>query len=412
MKKNMLLKPLINSVLILGLFSLLIYLIAGSPEATVWSSLWSSLGMIVTGILRTIQWIIAMLLALLVCLAFLFAIFFGAVALFDKKTSVKMYSNLKTLLLSGLPSFTGQCCCCSTASTQSSQEEVKAEEVKAEETLAAEQEREAMNAEINNVREHLHTTRQVLTDKIDQITSRIDSLEAMTTDMANKQQLDDMSHEVQGAVDSLAGIQSAVSAMQSCVDQTGNQLQEISPNKILGDLPQRIQTLEEQQSAAEVPEPVDITPLQNDINAMQSELIQVKEKANKALQAATDNTVAPAAPATPATQAIQEAPESTPESAPAPSAAPTASAASAPPVAPTPAVSEEEEEEHRIFSYFDNPADKEKLAELVASTLGKDMSYKHALNYITKELGPVKGKIISSHPSLSKDYIRQCRKNN
>ncbi|MDU9047532.1 MAG: hypothetical protein Q3M30_01690 [Candidatus Electrothrix sp. Rat3] len=403
MKNNMLQKPLILSVLILSLLSTLIYLIAGNPEATVWSSF----GLIIMGILRTIQWIIAMALALLVCLAFLFALFFGAVALFDRNTSAKMFHNLKAFLLSGLLPFTGQCCS-NISSAQSSCEETTTE-VKTE-TLAEKQESETINAEINNIQEHLHTTRQVLTDKIDQITSRIDSLEAMTTDMASKKQLDDMSHEVQNAVDSLSGIQNAVSAMQSCVDQTESQLKEISPESILGDLPQRVQTLEEQQRAAEPPEPVDISPLQNDINAMQSELTHVKEKADKALQIAADNTAAPVNQAA-QTKTIQEELESTPESTPTPLTAP---AISAPPVALTPAVSEkekeEEEEEHRIFSYFDDPADKEKLAELVTSTLGKDMSYKHVLNFLVKEFGLVKGKIISSHPSLSKDYIRQCRK--
>ncbi|RWX45716.1 hypothetical protein H206_00701 [Candidatus Electrothrix aarhusensis] len=394
MKKNMLSKPIIYSTLVLVLFSLVLYQITGNPEATIWSSL----GVIIMGILRTIQWIIAMTLALLACLAFLFAIFFGAVALFDKKTSAKMYGNLKTLLFSWFPSFTGQCCC--STSPQSFQEEVSTEA--ATEVLAMKQECEAMNTEINNVREHLHTTRQVLTDKIDQLGSRIENLEAMTTDMASKQQLDDTSHQVQDAVDSLSGIQNAVSALQNSVEQTEGKQQEISPDKILGDLPQRVQTLEEQQNAVEAPEPVDISPIKDDINAMQSELAQVKEKADKALLAAIKNTAAPAA--SQAVQALQEeAPESTPE--------PASTLQSAPQSVPTPAVSEEEKGEHRIFSYFDEPADKEKLAELVASTLGKDMSYKHVLNFLVKEFGPIKGKIISSHPSLSKDYIRQCRKN-
>ncbi len=390
MKKNMLSKPIIYSTLVLALFSLVLYQITGDPEATIWSSL----GVIIMGVLRTIQWVIAMTLALLVCLAFLFAIFFGAVALFDKETSAKMYGNLKTLLFSWLPSFTGQCC--SSTSVQSPLKEVTAE------TLAMKQECEAMNTEINNVREHLHTTRQVLTDKIDQLGSRIENLEAMTTDMASKQQLDDTSHQVQNAVDSLSGIQSAVSALQSSVEQTESKQQEISLDKILGDLPQRVQTLEEQQSAAEAPKPVDISPLQNDINAMQSELTQLKEKADKALLAAIKNTAAPAATQE-AVQAIQEeAPESTePASTPQP----------AHQAMPTPATPKERQEEHRIFSYFDEPADKKKLAELVASTLDKDMSYKHVLNFLVKEFGSVKGKIISSHPSLSKDYIRQCRKN-
>ncbi|MCW5210245.1 hypothetical protein VU13_01395 [Desulfobulbus sp. US5] len=45
MKKNMLIKPLIQSMLVLALPSLLLYLIASNPEATAWSSL----GMIVMG---------------------------------------------------------------------------------------------------------------------------------------------------------------------------------------------------------------------------------------------------------------------------------------------------------------------------------------------------------------------------
>jgi len=46
----------------------------------------------------------------------------------------------------------------------------------------------------------------------------------------------------------------------------------------------------------------------------------------------------------------------------------------------------------------------------VASTLKKDMSYKQVMDFVAKELGGNKGKIITSHPSLSKDYIRQCRR--
>ena len=118
MKNNTLVKPLIQSMLILTLLSLLLYLIAGSPEATAWGSLWSSLGVIIIGVLRTIQWIIAMTLALLACLVFLFALFFGAMALFDREISARMYDNLKTLLLNSLPSSTGQC---NSTCTQSAQ---------------------------------------------------------------------------------------------------------------------------------------------------------------------------------------------------------------------------------------------------------------------------------------------------
>ena len=400
MKNNMLKKPLISSVLILALLSTLLYLLAGNPEATVWSSL----GVMIRGILRSVQWLIAMLLALIACLAFLFAVFFGAVALFDRETAARMYQNFKTVLMTWTSACTGACtvpCCTAPCPQQIPEEETEEEEEEEEEEAVTVQQYEAMNAqmsaELNSIQGHLHTTRQILTDKIDQLNVRIENLETMTADMAGKQQLDTLSHEVRNAMDSLSGVQNAVSVMQSAVDQTADQIQEISSEKILGDLPGRIRSLEEQQAAAELHEPVDITLLRNDIKMMQTDLSEVKEKADKALQTATECSAAPV---------IQEAQDASPES-----------TAGTPTPEQSAVTSEQDseqeqkrEEEHRIFSYFNNQADKEKLVVLVQSALKKNMSYKQALNYIVKEFGPDKGKIISSHPSLSKDYIRQCRK--
>ncbi|MCW5200401.1 hypothetical protein VU07_01090, partial [Desulfobulbus sp. F4] len=68
-------------------------------------------------------------------------------------------------------------------------------------------------------------------------------------------------------------------------------------------------------------------------------------------------------------------------------------------------------EEHRIFGYFDSPADRQKLAELVESALGKGLNQKQMLDYLVRGLGPLKGKIISSHPALIKEYIKNCRRN-
>jgi predicted nucleic acid-binding Zn-ribbon protein len=391
MKNNILLKPLILSVLVLSSFSLLIYLIVGSPEA----SLWSSLGTILVGIFRTIQWLLAMTLALAVCLAFLCAVFFGAVALFDRKVAAKMFQGLQESLPDWVPSLPEGCCTSCASPAQSEDAELAAQERE----IIAQERYETLHGEINGVQDHLHTTRDILSNTIDQLTARIEKLEDMTADMVSQQQLNDVSHKVQDAVDSLGGIQSAVSAMQNSIDHTASQVQDISPESVLKDLPQRVQTLEEQQNNAERPEPVDITPLQNDIKAMQKELNQVKERANKALQAATEQAateqaVTPDAQEQPVAQE-QAAQESTPQEAP----------------SPQQEQEGQEESEHRIFSYFDDPADKEKLAELVASTLDKDMSYKQILNFLAKKFGKEKGKIISSHPSLTKEYIRQCRKN-
>lgn len=107
MKNKTLLKPLLYSVLILILLGTMVYQIAGNPEASVFSSLASAIGILFMGIVRTIQWLFAMLIALAVCLAFLFALFLGAIALFDKAIAAQMYQNLKSTLLGATAPFTG-----------------------------------------------------------------------------------------------------------------------------------------------------------------------------------------------------------------------------------------------------------------------------------------------------------------
>ncbi|MCI5159673.1 MAG: hypothetical protein D3906_14850 [Candidatus Electrothrix sp. AUS1_2] len=113
MKNNTLQKPLVYSALVLILFSTLVYLIAGSHEATTFGALQSSFTLVVLGILRTIQWLVAMLIALTACLAFLFALFLGAVSIFDRETAAQMYGSLKNNLLDAVLPCTGQCCPCS-----------------------------------------------------------------------------------------------------------------------------------------------------------------------------------------------------------------------------------------------------------------------------------------------------------
>jgi len=136
-------------------------------------------------------------------------------------------------------------------------------------------------------------------------------------------------------------------------------------------------TVDTLKSSVEQTASVDITGLEKNIAELQSELASVQQKTEEALQTAKKA----------AAQAAQQS------------------------AAPVPAEKAQtaEEEEHRIFSYFEG-ADKKKVADLVASTLKKDMSYKQVMDFVAKELGGNKGKIITSHPSLSKDYIRQCRR--
>ena len=104
----------------------------------------------------------------------------------------------------------------------------------------------------------------------------------------------------------------------------------------------------------------------------------MREKADKALTAAAVETASPVA---------QEPPSSV--------------------TVPQQAMSDE----HRIFSYFDDPADKRKIVELTEAALEKGLNQKQIIDYLTRGLGTQKGKIISSHPSVFKEYLKTCRRN-
>jgi predicted nucleic acid-binding Zn-ribbon protein len=349
MKANSLRKPLISTAILLILLLTMFSLTLAHPEIT----FWQSLGLLIIGILRGIQWFLALFLGVLFCIAFLFAIFFGAVALISKKESARLYATLQETLrqwwqpaLALLP----QC------RMQPTHEQPMPEKV---------------YENIHAIQTQVHDTKELLSAKIEGLSKRIDTLEELTNSMADSNQLETLRKEVQGAVDSLTGIQGAVDTMKSCVEQTATQLDGISAEKILGDLPARLQSLEEQPQQPMI----DISPLENDIAVIQQELVAVREKADKALASATP--LEKEEKKETSVQVEQAFPET---------------------------------EEYRIFNYFDDPADKVKVAEMVDAALEKNMNYKQIIESVVKGLGPKKGKIVSSHPSLIKEYIRSCRR--
>jgi predicted nucleic acid-binding Zn-ribbon protein len=64
---------------------------------------------------------------------------------------------------------------------------------------------------------------------------------------------------------------------------------------------------------------------------------------------------------------------------------------------------------HRILSYFTKKADEKKFVSLVKDSVNQDMTYAQVDEYLTSSLSKAAAKIISEHPSLTKDYIRECR---
>jgi len=71
---------------------------------------------------------------------------------------------------------------------------------------------------------------------------------------------------------------------------------------------------------------------------------------------------------------------------------------------------DEESSEHRIFTYLDKEEDKQKFASLVEEAIGNNLTYAEIDDFLTKSLTKKIDGIIKDHPSLTKDYIRGCKK--
>jgi alanyl-tRNA synthetase len=368
MNRNVLRAPLIKSAIVLVIFSLLVYFTSTSPEGSVWTSI----GTIFVAGFRTIQWAVALSIGLIVCIAVMIGIFLGAAALFNPASASRMFEALLQTLSAWITPVAG----------------IFASEPKEKLTTVLDGFGNALkkdiSADIQSTRSDLKNTRTELETKLGSISSRLTDIEQATTALAPVEQVETLAGEVKGTVETADEIKTALDSLKSSIDKTAKRVQELSGEAILGDLPARLEALE-QKKIPEPPPAVDITPIQKDIAAVQAELAALKKQL--AEEPAKD--AAPAAKA--ATKpAAKKAPKK-------------------PPAKAAPAKANKDEE-HRIFSYFDNDDDKKKVAELVASTLKKDMSYKQVMDFVAKKLGGKKGEMITSHPSLSKDYIRMCRK--
>lgn len=355
MNNNILRTPLLNTAAVFAFFIGLLAVSLAHPEAT----LFESVGLLIQVVFRAIQLLIGLVLAAAFCLAVLIGIFLGAVTLSSRESAARMYGELRQTLAAWFaPTL-------ELIGKKKIEEPVNFEPVR-------EEMRQELQANIEAIQGHIHATRELLAGKIELLSSRIDVLEELTARMADSSQVEALRNEVRGAMTTLAGIEGAVGGMKACVEQTAQQILQISPEKMLGDLPERLQLLEQRE-----PEVIDITPLERDIAVMQQELASVREKADKALFAASAEP--PTAPVVQESLPVsQEAPQM---------------------------------DEHRLFSYFNDPADKQRIAELIEAALEKGLNQKQIVDYLTRGLGAQKGKIISSHPSVFKDYLKTCRRN-
>ncbi len=70
---------------------------------------------------------------------------------------------------------------------------------------------------------------------------------------------------------------------------------------------------------------------------------------------------------------------------------------------------ETKEPEHKLLAYFSNKDDEKQFITLVNEAVAKEMTYAQAGEFLTDSLSKEAVKVITGHPSLTKDYIKVCR---
>jgi type II secretory pathway component PulC len=262
MKVNMMRAPLIKSAVLLFIFVLLAYLTSASPEGSVLNSV----GMIILGAFHLVQWALAMAIGLAVCIAVLIGIFLFAVSLVNKETAVTMYDRLKRSaadLLAPVFSCAASLQCKESLGSQPVQAEVGSEHLKEElQTIIA--------GEVKKIAD----SQQALNDEFVSLNAKIQGLEEQRGGFATTGQFEVLASEIASSGKILGTVQEMVATLGTKLSDTVQQLQAITPEKMLGDIPARLGTLEQKGEAPGF----DPQPLTESLQTLQKEVEELKKK--------------------------------------------------------------------------------------------------------------------------------------
>jgi len=372
MKSNQLRSPLISSAILLAVFSLIVYFTLTSPEGSVLNSF----GSIVALLLRIIQVVIGLGLALIVSLAVLIGIFLGAVALVNPSTSSRMFEALRQAIRSWLAPLAGLL------------KSKKGEKLKEERDAFGATLKIDFSRMVAPVKKELAAVQGNFDNKVSALRGKLSEVEESIAGKASIEQVETVTAEVAAVSETLTGTEASVKTLAAKVEQVGAP----DSGQILGDLPSRLEALEHKED----PEAIDLQAIEEKISGLQAEITRATQPLEEKIAALTSEIIElKAAPAEKKSTAKSEVAATKEEQK-------GASAATS--------VPEADDGEHRLLTYFTDAAEKKKIEDLVGQTLKKDMTYAQVTKFLVKKMGKDGGKIIREHPSLVKDYIRQCRR--
>ena len=256
MKENMLRSPLFKAGLILLVLVLLTYLTCASPEA----GLLGSVGQIFIGAFRLVQWTLAMAIGLTFSIAFLIGVFLFAVFLVNREKAASMFQAVKTSVCALCQPVCARLTAAlgrygkTSGSCAASPSPVTTAPV-APDTSFKEELQAIVAGEVRKVTEN----QQALSDQFAALAGKIQAMEDKSADFASAGQLGALASELAASGKTLETVQAQVATLEGKIGETAQQMQAITPEKMLGDIPARLQQLEQPKGQQPASDPAPLT---------------------------------------------------------------------------------------------------------------------------------------------------------
>jgi predicted nucleic acid-binding Zn-ribbon protein len=125
-------------------------------------------------------------------------------------------------------------------------------------------------------------SQQSLSDQFAALNAKIDVIEEKTAGFAAADQVSAIADQIAASGQRLDAVQASVASLEGRIDDTARSLQDLTPDKLLGDLPGRLEKLEQR---GETP-PFDPQPLTESIQTLQHEVEELRKKGAGKPQAA------------------------------------------------------------------------------------------------------------------------------